>query len=284
MLIIFPVGADCINASNHLSSFTKGATRFRSFEPNYFVYRWSEEDDAALRAHFSVSYLSCEYGNDAPVFLLKNTEVFFSYTGEFDYYVNTRPSGPVVNRINNPAIHLRKFLENIDWIDFSFEHKSDGQSTEVTFPRDVERAELAFIERDFRYFDTISRGSNYFGTEIKVKNDLITSFVKLKIYESMNSAITWGNQKGKGITIADYDRLTTVLRANIGNGEISLDWTIGDKLFKTDSWNADYLISKEWPVPLYFRAHYGPLYTLSNYTKNENYFGVGVKLTPFIRN
>jgi hypothetical protein len=211
---------------------------------------------------------------------LKSTEIYFSYTGEFDYYVDTRPSGPVVNRINNPAFHLRKFLKSVEWVDFSFEHKSDGQSTEVTTSRDIESVELAYRDRDFRYFDTISRGSNYLAVEIKAQNDFITSFAKLKLYESMDSEITWGDQKGKGITIADYDRLTTVLRANIGDGEISLDWTIGDKLLKTDSWNADYLISKKWAVPLYFRAHYGPLYTLSNYTKNENYLGIGVKLTP----
>lgn len=298
LLVAIPVRAGCIDEEvgdvNSADQDVKKASaegekvstngRLKTFEPNYFVYRWSEDDEAALRAHFSLRYLTCRYqDDDAPVKILANSEMFFSYTGEFDFYVNTRPSGPVINRISNPAIHLRKRklpLGVIDWVDFSFEHKSDGQSTEVTSLRDIERVELALLEHDHRYFDTISRGSNYFAVEVHVKGDWISAYSKLKLYESMDSAITWGDLRGKGIAISDYDRLTTVLRANLGGGELSVDWTLGDKLLKTDSWNADYLISKAWAIPLYFRVHHGPLYTLSNYTKTEDYFGIGVKLVP----
>jgi len=150
----------------------------------------------------------------------------------------------------------------------------------VTYPREIERAEIAFKNSDFRFFDSVSRGSNYAALEAQFSNDFFVAYSKIKIYATTDTDITWGNQKNKNITIEDYDRFTAVIRKSIGDGEISLDWTLGDKLLKTDSLNVDYLISKNWPVPLYFRAHYGPLYTLSNYTRSEGFFGIGIKLYP----
>ena len=274
--------AACNSANAESEQGKKSESRLRVFEPNYFVYRWAEDDESALRARFSMAYLTKDFGSNGEYQLLKDSEIYFSYVGEFDFYMGTRDSGPVINRLNNPAVHWRKKLDYLEWVDISLEHKSNGQSTEVKSPREIERVELAYQEKDHNFFDTISRGSDFFAVELNKKFSAhkISVYSKIKLYLDMDTDVTWGKLKGEGVQLSDYDRVTTVIRKKIGDGEVSVDWTLGDKLAKTDSWNLDYLISRKWDIPLYFRVHLGPLYTLSNYTEDEKYFGVGIKLTP----
>lgn len=252
------------------------------YEPNYFIYRWAEEDETALRAHISFQYKLHEYGHDDLVDLIRNSYFYFSYTGEFDFYTGTRDSGPVVNRVNNPAVHWRKVYSDFKFIDVSLEHKSNGQSTEVATPRQIERTQLAYLEGDRHFFDTISRGSDFLAVEGKYKTlDCSWSFyAKAKIYLRTDYAVTWGSDAGNDLSIEDYDRVRFLVNYKIGEGELGVEWTLGDKHLNTDSWNIDYLFSKDAIIPIYVRYHYGPLFTLSNYTKEENYIGVGIKLTP----
>src|SRR5262249_17401809 len=143
--------------------------RFGSYADNSATYGrmsndgWAGKDEYALRANYSLSYLFS--GREKYDFL-------FSYTGAFDFYVGTRPSGPVVNRLSNPALHLifpagpnqrpRALLPlGRTRLDVGVEHESDGQTTEVLEPADRAIVRSAYAAKDHRFFDGISRGSNF---------------------------------------------------------------------------------------------------------------------------
>lgn len=94
-------------------------SRLRPYEPSHMLFNKAQNDEWAIRAHYSFQYsiyptrreVPCEQVRFADANLLTLVEpaydIYFSYTGEFDFYAGTRPSGPVVNRTSNPALHAR---------------------------------------------------------------------------------------------------------------------------------------------------------------------------------
>lgn len=223
-------------------------SRFNPYEPSYMVYQKAEGDEWALRAHYSFKYdlypvdtvyhgknektcsdsfvQSIDSNLSPPI-----NEVFLSYTGEFDFYVGTRDSGPVINRISNPALHVRHAFVPIKWwLDIGvFEHRSNGQVVEVTDTAGAARAQLAYIQNDHKFFDGISRGANYISFEAHnySLDDYASFYAKLKMYFSRSSEITWGSLAGGNTSISDYDRIKLVLRKSIKDGEMSVEWMIG---------------------------------------------------------
>lgn len=269
--------------------------RLTPYEPNFMSIQKAQNDERAIRVHYSFKYSVYPPRDEVPCTEASSItgsgldhihDIYLSFTGEFDFYQGTRPSGPVVNRTSNPAIHFRfqKDLIHlpIDWLDIGIEHRSDGQTVEPTEPAEAARAQIAYSNNDHQYFDRLSRGSNYVSFEARktFTEQALSTYAKLKLYRTQDTQITWGPLAGKNISISDYDRVRIVFLKKIKDGELSIDWTIGDKLFKTDSWNADYLFSKNWPFPIFVRFHYGPMQTLSNYTQEQSVFGVGLKFTP----
>lgn len=268
-------------------------SRLRPYEPSYMAIQKAQNDEWAIRVHYSLQYsvypprkeVPCAEAGPAAVDLVDHAyDIYLSYTGDFDFYAGTRPSGPVVNRTSNPAIHVR-LQDNLtwlplEWLDIGIEHRSDGQVVEPTDPAEKINAQAAYVNNDHRYFDSLSRGANYVSIEGHKKEKGLSAYAKLKLYWAQNTQITWGPLADTNTSISDYDRVKFVVRKEVGNGELSVDWTVGDKLFKTDSWNVDYLYSKNWPFTIFVRGHYGPLQTLSNYTQNQSSLGVGLKFTP----
>ena len=99
---------------------------------------------------------------------------FISYVGKFDFFWvldggETRASGPVVNRLNNPEIHYRigwlPFFGQTDpaveYLDLAFGHESNGQTIDDvdTFYREIERGRNAI--------DSVSRGWDYISLEAR---------------------------------------------------------------------------------------------------------------------
>jgi hypothetical protein len=94
---------------------------FRTHHDNYMLINrmqnngWAAADEAAVRVQYSFKYtlLGCapaarpKADGFAPAADPESSEVFVAYTGQFDFYSGTRPSGPVINRISNPGIHWR---------------------------------------------------------------------------------------------------------------------------------------------------------------------------------
>lgn len=260
----------------------------REVEPNYLVYQRNPKDDNSLRAHISLGYQFNKTSTE-------RYEFYFSYTGEFDFYAGTRPSSPVVNRLNNPALHYKWKFDKKDppstwlhWVDAGLEHRSNGQAGEVITPEQQATAQAAYLGNDHTYFDSISHSTHYLSFQARSKpiasigNIIIDA--KAKAYLAKDSDVNWGPLKGTGTSISDYDRLTiTLIKKNlIPSSEITFQWVLGDKILRTDSFNLD--IHKEiyafgGSIPLYFRYHHGPMNTLDDYTKFQKSIGIGLKFS-----
>lgn len=262
-------------------------SRFQPHEPSYGVYQKAEEDETALRAHYSFRYVldpvpdkeSVEQDSAKPCLPQPRFEAgwYLKYTGEFDFYAGSRDSGPVINRISNPGMHYRwrqpvAGITSLRWVDLGLEHLSNGQTTEVHSASEAARAQKAYDEGDHKFFDTVSRGMNFFSTEVRLgqtEDPLGSLYAKARFYFHQDTGVTWGPWAGKGTTISDYDliRLTWVRATGVEDGEFSVTWTLGEKGWATDSWDLDYLPSATNRWTWYLRYHQGPLQTLSNYTQ-----------------
>lgn len=281
--------------------------RFGSFEENYALLAnwmrnngWAGHDERAMRAHYSLRYSFFGRSADqcgADTLVCTTYEAFLAYTGEFDFYLNTRPSGPVINRLSNPGLHLRwrpKALfpgnHDGDYLSASYEHASDGQVTEVSSAADAAVAQRNYDERHRPYFDQISRGSNFFslGARVSTTEGIfpLTVAARLRAYTSQDSDVTWGPLAGRGVRLSDYHRVSaTVEQATRDFGRFELRWTVGDKGLATDSFDLGWQYKLTWPkglaLPLYLRLHHGPLNTLSNYTQRQDSIGIGLRFADF---
>lgn len=312
-----------------------GPERFVAFHDNYGLWNqmsnngWAPRDERALRGQVSVKYslVNCpqrrnektralkpapaaadtadsagvvqplEADSKRPDFWerLRSAEVFVSYTNRFDFYVGSRDSGPVINRVNNPGLHLRLPAslfggDNRGAWQLSFEHMSDGQVVEpVSNADDRLHAQRAYERGDRHFFDTISRGMNYVAVQGEwvwgAQDDSAPVYdvrAKLKAYVSSDSAITWGPLAGQGLKFADYERLT--VRAGAfwpGLGRFELTSQIGDSGFRHASHTIGWQPQFNWGavnLPIYLQAHFGPMNTLSNYTQRQNSIGIGLRL------
>ncbi|MFS2005853.1 hypothetical protein ACEN9F_19670 [Duganella sp. CT11-25] len=258
--------------------------RFAAYEPSYAVYRKADNDENAITARYSFQYILWGKNKFGPcAYADRGCHYFYlSYTGEFDFYVGSRDSSPVINRVSNPAFHWRHMRDGKYWIDVGVEHRSNGQSTEITSPEDAARAQEAYLKRDHAYFDGISRGSNYVSVQGgNSPKESTHANVKLKFYFSKDSAITWGPWVNRNTSIADYDLarfyVEQHLPAAFGKGSVGVEWIVGKRGLQTDSANIDLLLSQV--VPLYIRVHRGPLRTLSDYTRPQNSIGIGLKFS-----
>jgi len=308
-------------------------SRLTAYQPNYAILQNTNDDERSIEVHYSFKYsftkphcmpLKKSKGSDAyPDIDCLNDydsrwEAFFTYTGEFDFYMGTRDSSPVVNRISNPAFHYRKHLGDtfsgkamsLEWLNVAIEHRSDGQVIEadekITDPASPDfgryRAQVELEKGNHQYFDAISRGANYFSfegklnigkshSEYKVCNEelsCVSTWVSAKLYFTKDSDVYWGPQANRGITISDYDRFRFVIAdafntsfSPIPKMELGLEWTVGDELLSTDSFDINvffpWIPKDNLKIPLYLRAHIGPMNTLSDYTKEQNSIGIGVR-------
>lgn len=271
-------------------TYTKDKLRLKPYEPSYLVIKSHasglnkfKEEYTSLNAHFSFSY-------DFYYPKSQLWKVFGSYTGEFDFYFQTRESDPVINRLNNPALHLRladtaSWPQKLtaDYIDFAIEHKSDGQTKRID-AENLAEANVAYQSGDERYFDDFDMGDNFFSTELKFHRSRQSLYIKLKLYpEGKEEEINWGDLAGQQVTIEDFDRWRFLYAARQKNGnQFSAEWTLGDRWFKSDSFNFDYMFNVKNALPLYIRYHSGPLETQSNYSYPVDSIAIGIKLAPYL--
>jgi Phospholipase A1 len=276
-------------------------SRLQAHKPSYAVWRQSKGDEDAVQAKYSFSY---ELRPDAA---LKNWRVYLKYTGLFDFYMGTRPSSPVVNRLSNPGIHwqhewhqaLGDTAWQTQWFDIGVEHRSNGQTTDMQNLAEADAARRAYERGDHRFFDGISRSANYLSIETKARHAerRFGLYLKTKLYFDSDHAVFWGPQAQKRMDIKDFDRLSVGLtyssrpesdarqkRAN-GDSEASLYWTVGDKGPRYSSLDLDYMrIARidKWDIslPLYVRLHFGPMNNLSNYSYRQTSLGIGLKFSP----
>jgi hypothetical protein len=303
-----------------------GPSRFAAFHDNYALWNqmsnngWAPRDERALRGQLSLKYsfVGCpqrrekESGSLKPAPAdaeataeaakapgkptsfwqrLRNAELFVSYTSRFDFYLGSRDSGPVINRLSNPGLHLRlpvglhdNGAQRRDAWQISFEHMSDGQVVEpVTHDGDRLRAQRAYERGDRHFFDTISRGMNFVAIQgewvwkVRGADAVFDVRAKVKHYVSSDSEITWGPLAGQALKFADYERLKVRAGLFLRHwGRFELTSQIGDRGFKHASHTLGWQSDTELPV--YVQAHFGPMNTLSNYTQQQDSIGIGLRL------
>lgn len=297
-------------SSPQAESFNK---RFQPYGLNYALPFQSTADDVnAIEVQYGFKYIffNCNNWKETPVIGcvkgdLVDLNIFFSYLGEFDFYMGSRDSGPVINRVSNPALHFNWAINDVSkylkWVDLGIEHRSNGQvidaeakdedPTSPTFGQYL--TEIAHSNDDDEYFDKVSRGSNYlslaFGGDLWDRGRYGVSY---KIYKRVEeSDITWGRLADNNTRFSEYD----VLRANVSNTfsssfeavreiTVELEYTIGEDLLDTDSADVNIIMpwhSKNggWELPLIIRAHFGPMEKLSDYTASRDSLGVGFAFT-----
>jgi len=276
--------------------------RLVPYKMNYAIYQFTKTDESALEVQYSLKYNFIkefdEKCNQAHNF-------FFSYTGMFDFYVGTRSSGPVINRISNPAFHYKFDLVNSEnssiWFDFGLEHKSNGQ---VTDPNDKDDnpnsptygqyiTQLEYNKGNRHYFDGISVGSNYVSLSAGANkdNNNLTYGLTYKLYVTSESDVTWGKYAGSGVKLNDFDMINVNMSktfmfnsVNFKDATLTLAYAIGKKGLSTDSVDIFailplYIDSCEWKFPFMVKAHFGPMDRMSDYTKSLSSIGIGFALS-----
>lgn len=289
-------------------------TRFMPYDRSYAIWQWTESDDQAMEVQYSLKYIlyDCRGDGDEHLFGCCNDDasklnLFFSYTGQFDFYVGTRGSGPVINRLSNPALHLsydklKEKSENPDqtkWsVDLSVEHRSNGQ---VVDPREVDsdpaspsfgkyKTQIEYENHNREYFDRISRGSNYFKLAWLHNLPETEADIELsgKAYFTNESAVTWGKYASSNVKFSDFDLFQIKLRdqvftsySHIPTTIVALEYTIGEKGFATDSLDVFLTFPffshrNGWSLPFFVKAHTGPMERLSDYSRPTRSIGVGL--------
>lgn len=296
-------------------SLPAGATvideRFMPDGMNYVIGQWTENDQWALEANYSLKYVlyDCELSTTGLMAGCDLTSrvrfnVYLKYVGVFDFYAYTRESSPLLHRSSNPSAHMRWEYDgeaHLHWIDVGVEHRSTGQVTNAN-AKDTNPSsptyghyltEIEFQRGNTRYFESLSRGANYlslslgggFGNEWQYG---MTGKLYEKDHERSN--ITWGPLAGEGRTFADYD----LVRLDLSKGFaihsrympkviLGVEYTVGKLGKKTDSANLNLILpftsQGGWEFPLLIRGHLGPMERLSDYTRSRKSIGVGAALS-----
>jgi outer membrane phospholipase A len=301
-------------STNDVTGLKPGSgARFAQHEDSFALWHgmenkgWTRRDQQAVRARYSFKYTLCGQqlaragaaatgakDTDSPSPCptsgwLYKSELFLAYTGEFDFYAGTRPSGPVINRVSMPGLYLRlpaSFLggewDAADGLEIGFAHRSNGQVTPTSSPRDARIAQEQYTAGNFQYFDTISRGANLFSLAAEKVNLLdckcLSLRAKLRLYVgNQESAVSWGPRANAVSRFSQYDRFEFNTHYRINQSHVvDLQWRLGDRGLATDS----FALGWEWTlggVPLYLRVHRGPMNTLSNYTQRQDSLGLGLR-------
>jgi len=318
-------------AAENLSDDSVGSNnkRFIPYEPSFVLPLQAsrtfagQSDDAAVEGQFSFQYiiLNCNFSYDPSELCTRNADTFetsLSYSGELDFYFGTRESGPVINRISNPALNLSWKLESERWkserwaiskLGASVEHRSNGQVIDADevitdalspdFGQFI--TQLEFENDNLEYFDTLSRGANYVTLKANFHLGQDASekilcdrtiycadfFASYKLYWSDDSNITWGELAGTSTNIEDYDRFRLTMSNTFDFFStrhpvtLEFDYTMGNEFFDTDSIDVNVITPITYRglnLPLVFRYHRGPMDRLSDYTREYDSFGIGLFL------
>lgn len=297
------------------ASLPAGATvideRFMPDGMNYVIGQWTENDQWAIEAHYSLKYAlyDCELSSagtmgGCDLSSRVRFKVYVKYVGVFDFYAGTRDSSPLLHRSSNPSLHTRWEYDggsHLHWFDVGVEHRSTGQVTNVN-ARDTDPSsptygqyltEIEFQRGNNRYFESLSRGANYLSLSLGggFGNEWLYG-VSGKLYDKdyERSNITWGFLAGEGRSFADYD----LVRIDLSKGFaipsryipkviFGVEYTVGRLGRETDSANLNLVMpftsQNGWEFPLLIRAHLGPMERLSDYTRERKTIGIGAALS-----
>jgi hypothetical protein len=171
----------------------KRTIKLRSHEDNLVGYRKDDNDVAFLDFKLSLMYPMLHDGEPngskgkasmwGPI-----PYGYFAFTGEFGQYIGTRSSSPVIAKKFNPKIFGRYWLsQEGSYLDFSYEHESNGQSIDTASAYQRKRLDLIASGEDPDFaIDYISRGWDFLGAtlhkELNFMNATFGSTFKAKYF------------------------------------------------------------------------------------------------------
>ena len=281
------------------------------YNPNYMMYSSSNHNDGALEIQYSGRYniktISCVMDYKKELYINYECveksgitkkdiptqyEIFLSLTGRYDFYAFSdedtinRKSRPVINRFFNPAVHARIIgskKTDLEFVDFSIEHLSNGQSGDLV--------KMDFIAREGNknYAASDSNSISMFFPSITAqwstsKEDSVKyKFFARAILDYWLAEVDIYSEDGVKIgedEFPDYHRfkIGTIL-------EIDDKWLL--ELSATGHKKTSFDAFLSFPVNripvvsllidnLVFRYHNGYLSRLSNYDLKEQTFGIGI--------
>jgi hypothetical protein len=301
---------------NHVYAAENG--RFHPYKDNevLIIQRTSGGDEKALAGNFSFRYDFFNCSNKPGEFLKQTLcpsqatggmNVFFSYTTAFDFYMydtgndTVRASKPIINRLNNPALHFvwenTNLSQAIGWWGISLEHRSNGQviSADLKNAAGEYLTQVQYNQGKHEYFDALSRSGNYItlalgGKGLTEQGNFLVSY---KIYvkqKDEEASVTWGPLAGTQTKFSDYDRINLsffekfdepIFKSVLDSIGVGLDFMVGDKGLPGASIDFKLTIlsgskSDSWSIPWYLKIHNGPMERLSDYSTPYYSLGLGI--------
>lgn len=254
-------------------------TRYLSgYRPSYIaMVDETDNDEEHLEFSLSVKYPLIGEGGDS--------SLYFAYTGDYDFYLSTRESAPVISRRQNPGFFYRyKWVADDDMsssaISIGWFHESNGQTIET-------REEY---ESTPNASDYVSRGWDYLSlgweSEVFGRNSGLYIDTELKIFchcqafgfiDEREDQIFWKDME-KQPHVNDYDGVNLKMYYTIKRDtRFSLGFRAGNRDSDALS-NVSYRLDVVLPIfslPVKFFYFNGYGVNISTYHEKASYYGVG---------
>ncbi len=245
---------------------------FDRYLPNYFTFAFQQNE---LHNEFLVSL---RYPRLTEVKTKRpEREIFGTYTGLYDFFVFTRPSSPVLSRLQNLGLHYRWNFNNkesgglkLHFFEVSLSHESNGQVVNNitqynTFLASKDRSVATNAD------DYLSISTSYVGAETAFRYNEISFYLELRPFMFVDEDLPAFTNKDDfvkgGIWSARFFRFTT----NIAYG-ISHKKSFSFSIYR-------YAVDLAWQF-----AYWGKIpFSLYAGTDNVNEISTYHKIKPYIR-
>lgn len=274
---------------------------FQPYEVNSIMFKKTHDDDNASEINISMRFFFRSGSDESRKKEIYQFQPFFSYTGRLDFYwigQDTRPSGPIVSRYQNPALHFRRNDERNEkagWWDAAVEHISNGQPLNASNNRQL--VLRAYQEKDRSTMDSISRTAATVAITLERNSELpfrpfgLSNELNVKWFAKrfgQEAEVFWGPHANENLDFNDFQIARIQWKLNLEDRpnsqrrlprQFSAEMNIGAKGFSEDSWN----FALFWPIdiphlgviPFALTAHVGPMNNMSDYTRSQSAVAIG---------
>jgi outer membrane phospholipase A len=265
------------NKENHLTRKLSGN------EPSYFVFA-RDNNGSFNNIEFYLSLKYPLFENVVHRLLGPNIDLYFNYNGKYDFYLESRPSSPVISRRQNPGAmftyNLEKQTYGLASIKTGYFHESNGQTIDTA----TEYATTEYAE------DFVSRGWDYIPLELRFsfpeQLEGFTFYFKGRYFlpkqifsHDKEDTIFWDLTDDS--KISDYDGLTLVLRKTVPINKYLKDLKL-TAVYRTGY--TDFNLTQRYeatfstldlPVYIFYQSGYG--IEISTYQERGYTWGIGVE-------
>jgi len=208
-------------------------SRFSSYRPNFVLVRadsLGERDGGAhIEYNFSTRYKIATKGA---------LDVHLAYTGRFDFFLGSRGSSPVINRLNNPELLFRRWNSSKKrkggYIQIAYGHESNGQqiNSQSLFDSDERENRNDFVSRGWDYISVEKKFSSYWQ---KDNTRCKSSFTCTEFWFTFKGILSTGVLQGDmedTIFISDRPSDDDIRNYDGWQAVISHEWERSEKVFE----------------------------------------------------